>query len=85
MSEALAIPGNRAATFLTRFFEPGLAADDRYCGPAAQGHGGRRHSPLLGRAPAGAGSGSPAVRNLVSSAVPAHRIPRGPRGARPAT
>ena len=30
MSAALAIPGNTAATFLTHFFGPGLADDDRY-------------------------------------------------------
>ena len=29
MSEAIAMPGNTAATFLTHFFGPGLA-DDRY-------------------------------------------------------
>ena len=30
MSKALATPGNGAATFLTLFFGPGLAAADRY-------------------------------------------------------
>ena len=30
MTAALAIPGNTAATFLTHFFGPGLADDDRY-------------------------------------------------------
>ena len=30
MTAALALPGNTAATFLTHFFGPGLADDDRY-------------------------------------------------------
>ncbi len=30
MSAAMAMPGNTAATFLTHFFGPGLADDDRY-------------------------------------------------------
>ena len=30
MTAAMALPGNTAATFLTHFFGPGLADDDRY-------------------------------------------------------
>ena len=30
MTAAMAMPGNTAATFLTHFFGPGLADDDRY-------------------------------------------------------
>ena len=59
MTAALALPGNTAATFLTHFFGPGLADDDRYvverfkamadgdirrCPDAAPKGGGRRRA-----------------------------------------